>query len=257
MENSVKSVSSIIKIFNSPEEFQKGCTNYIVNIILECINSYGRCTIALSGGSTPKSIYKLLGSVEYLSRIPWENIYLFWGDERCVPPFDPDNNFKMVDETLTSKVPIPSQNIFRIHSEETPLEAANDYENTLRSFFSNNTFPSFDIMLLGLGEEGHTASLFPGSTAMDENQRWVVSTYVEKLKAYRITLTFPVINSAKHIIFLVAGSNKAEILKNIFADDQNNIPAKKVRPNNGKLTWLLDKDAASLLDIEDKLFSCK
>lgn len=119
----------------------------------------------------------------------------------------------------------------------------------MRYFFGDDIFPSFDIILLGLGEEGHTASLFPDSSAIEENQRWVVSTYVEKLKAYRITLTFPVINSAKHIIFLVAGSNKAEILIKIFAENQNNIPAKKVNPKNGKLIWLLDKDAASLLDV--------
>lgn len=120
MENSVKSLSSCIKLFNSPEEFQTGCTDYIVNLILECINAYGMCTIALSGGSTPRNIYKLLGSVEYLSRIPWEKVYLFWGDERCVPPTNPDSNFKMVNESLISKVPIPLQHIFRIHSEETP-----------------------------------------------------------------------------------------------------------------------------------------
>jgi 6-phosphogluconolactonase len=248
MENLIKSLSSDIKIYNSPEDFQRGCTDYIVNIILECINAYGRCTIALSGGSTPRNIYKLLGSVEYLSQIRWEKVYLFWGDERCVPPFDPHNNFKMVDETLISKVPIPSQHIFRIPSEETPIEAASRYEHTLKFFFGNGIYPSFDIILLGLGEEGHIASLFPGSSAIEENQRWVVSTYVEKLKAFRITLTFPVINNAKHIIFLVSGSNKAEILKKIFAENQNKIPAKKVSPQNGKLIWLLDKDAASLLD---------
>lgn len=248
MENSVKSVSSIIKIFNSPEEFQKGCTDYLVKIILECINSYGKCTIALSGGLTPRNIYKLLGSSEYSSRIAWERVYLFWGDERCVHPTDPNSNYKMVDETLISRVPIKSEHIYRIHSEETPIEAARGYENTLKIFFGDDTFPAFDIILLGLGEEGHTASLFPGSSAIEENQRWVVSTYVEKLKAFRITLTFPVINNAKRIIFLVSGSNKAEILKKIFVVNQNNIPAKKVNPKNGKLIWLLDKDAASLLD---------
>jgi 6-phosphogluconolactonase len=247
MEDTVKYGSAVIKVFNSQSEFQTGGADFIKSKILECTASEDKCSIALSGGSTPKNIYKLLAEPGYSSRIPWRKVYLFWGDERFVPPTDHESNFKMANENLISKIPIPPENVFRVKAEKSPEEAAEEYERKLKQFFGNVQLPEFSVILLGLGEEGHTASLFPGSRAIGEAHKWVVNNYVEKLGAERITLTFPVINNAGNIVFLVSGKGKAEIVKKVLTGNGDNLPAEMINPKQGYLTWLLDKDAASEL----------
>ena len=208
----------------------------------------GRFAVALSGGSTPRALYELLGSAGYRDRVDWPRVHLFWGDERCVPPDHPESNFRMVQETLLAKVRMPPENIHRMMGEKEPAEAAAAYEQELREFFAlkPGQMPRFDLILLGLGEDGHTASLFPGTAALDETDRWVAAVYVEKLQSHRLTLTLPVINAAAQVTFLVAGASKAKIVSDILASDSAPLdyPAVKVRPVDGRLAWIIDRDAA-------------
>jgi 6-phosphogluconolactonase len=208
----------------------------------------GRFAVALSGGSTPKAFYALLATAEYRNRLDWSCVHLFWSDERCVPPEHPESNFRMVQESLLSKVEIPRENIHRMAGEKEPQAAAADYENELRMFFNppQDGLPRFDLIYLGLGEDGHTASLFPGTAALSENQRWVTIAYVERLQAHRLTLTLPVINAAAQITFLVSGQSKRAIVKQLLGADVDSsiLPAAKVSPTDGRLTWLITQDAA-------------
>ena len=208
----------------------------------------GRFAVALSGGSTPTALYALLVSAEYRNRLDWSRVHLFWGDERCVPPDHPESNFRMVQESLLSKVEIRRENIHRMAGEKDPQAAAADYENELRRFFSppQDGVPRFDLIYLGLGEDGHTASLFPGTAALSENQNWVTIAYVGRLQAHRLTLTLPVINAAAQITFLVSGKSKRAIVKQLLGADVDSsiLPAAKVSPTDGRLTWLITQDAA-------------
>ncbi|MGE5217029.1 MAG: 6-phosphogluconolactonase [Chloroflexota bacterium] len=211
----------------------------------------GRFAVALSGGSTPKALYSLLASPAYRDRIDWSRSHLFWGDERCVPPDHPESNFRMVREALLAKIQIPGQNIHRMAGEKEPSEAAADYEGELRNFFAlgPGRLPRIDLILLGLGEDGHTASLFPGTTALNEPDRLVAAPYVEKFKAHRLTLTLPVINDAMQVTFLVAGESKSTIVAEILGSRTHSptYPAAKVRPADGRLTWLIAADASARL----------
>jgi 6-phosphogluconolactonase len=208
-------------------------------------------TAVLSGGGTPKSLYELLAAEPEPTDFPWNKVHFFWGDERQVPPTDPQSNFRMADEALLSKRMIPDTNIHRIRAEEPdPAKAAADYERELQTFFKSEPgeMPQFDLVLLGLGTDGHTASLFPDTPALEEKSRWCVSNWVEKLKTWRITLTLPVLNNALHVAFLVSGSDKASVLRSVLrGDDEKPYPAQLVRPTHGSLKWFVDRDAASLL----------
>jgi 6-phosphogluconolactonase len=179
-------------------------------------------------------------------------MFFFWGDERHVPPTDPDNNYRMVEEAMLSKIPVAAGNVFRIKTENPDAAAAaEDYEQTLRKFFAlePGQFPRFDLILLGMGPDGHTASLFPGTTALQEKSRLVVANWVEKMKTHRITLTLPVLNAARCVTFLVSGTDKAPALKAVLEADvpAEQYPAKLVKPSDGKLIWLIDRAAASQL----------
>ena len=211
----------------------------------------GRFTVALSGGSTPKALYSLLASPAYIVRIDWSRTHLFWGDERCVPPDHPESNFRMVREALLTKINLPTQTIHRMIGEIEADHAAMAYEAALQRFFglTEGELPRFDLIFLGLGEDGHTASLFPGSAALDEGKHLVATTYVEKLKAHRLTLTLPVINAAAQVTFLVAGQSKSAVVKEILGSDSHlcSYPATKVNPTDGWLTWLITADAAASL----------
>lgn len=212
------------------------------------IQQRGRFTVALSGGNTPRQLYVHLANPEISSQIDWENVHLFWGDERCVPPDHPDSNFRMARESL--HVPIPEQNIHRILGELPPEEAAMRYEQELRVFFGD--IPRFDLVLLGLGEDGHTASLFPASPALYEQARWAVAVSHKVPPpplVPRVTLTLPVINHAREVIFLVAGREKAGRVAQVIGEmpAPEELPASAVQPLNGNLTWLLDQSAAALL----------
>jgi len=210
------------------------------------IASKGRFTVALAGGSTPKGLYSLLAAK---AALPWDKMYFFFGDERHVPPDHPDSNFRMASESLLSKAPIPEKNVHRIHAELDAEAAAAEYEQQLVNFFhlSNLEMPRFDLIFLGIGPDGHTASLFPGSNALTESSRRVMANWVEKFKTFRITFTFPVLNHAAEVVFLVSGADKAQILSEVLRPGIQNYPAQGVQPENGRLLWLVDQDAGSLL----------
>jgi len=206
-------------------------------------------SVALSGGNTPRSLYSLLAQ-EYKTALPWNKIHISFGDERYVPPDHPDSNYRMANEALFSHVPIPAGNIHRVRTELDPESAAKEYESELRTQFGlkNNDLPRFDLVLLGLGDDGHTASLFPGSAALQETSRLVVANWVEKFQTFRITLTFPVLNHAAEVLFLVSGKGKAQILKEVLGPTgATEFPSQRVRPENGRLLWLADQEAARLL----------
>jgi 6-phosphogluconolactonase len=219
-----------------------------VSLAAAAIQSRGCFTVALSGGSTPKTLYSLLATPEFRERIVWNRAHLFWGDERCVPPDHPESNYRMVHEALLSKIEIPPENVHRMAGEKDSDSAAADYEQELSDFFrTTDPASGFDLVLLGLGEDGHTASLFPGSTALKETTRWVATAYVERLHTHRLTLTLPVINAAAQVSFLIAGESKSAIVKALLGKDSNpaRYPAGLVRPVSGELTWFVTQDAAT------------
>jgi 6-phosphogluconolactonase len=207
--------------------------------------------VALSGGSTPKGLYTLLAAPEYREQIPWSRVHLFWGDERCVPPDHPESNYRMVQESLLTRINIPQGNVHRMAGEKDPEIAAAHYEQELSNFFqlSEGVLPCFDLILLGMGEDGHTASLFPGSEAVRDMKHVVATVYVEKPGHHRLTLTLPVLNSGGQIVFLVSGRSKAPILREILGANSvsSTLPAAQVQPVNGQLTWLVTQDAAAEL----------
>jgi len=238
---------------DATELSQRGAEQFI-QLAHRSVEMSGRFAVALSGGSTPKNLYSLLASPGYKERVPWKNVHLFWGDERCVPPDHPESNFRLVQEALLSKLDIPPENVHRMAGEKKPEVAAAEYEEILRRFFrlSNVEFPRFDLVLLGIGEDGHTASLFPGSDVLDETKRLVVACYVENLGAYRLTLTLPVLNNGAAIVFLVTGENKSAAVKQALEPEVGEpmVPASRIRPADGKLIWLLSQDAAADLQLQ-------
>ncbi|HZQ70441.1 MAG TPA: 6-phosphogluconolactonase [Terriglobales bacterium] len=230
-----------VRIFDTPQQlFDSAASEFI---------SLRPRTVALSGGSTPKALYSLLAA-RYAEKIPWSQLYFFFGDERHVPPNDQDSNYRMASEALLSKAPIPPQNIFRVPAENPDAEAAAlAYEKSIRDFFGVKLeeFPRFDLILLGMGPDGHTASLFPGSKAIEEHHRIFVANWVEKFKTHRLTFTFPVLNHAANVVFMATGENKAPVMKDILENLKSTLPAAQVQPSNGRLLWLLDRAAASQL----------
>lgn len=215
----------------------------------EAVKASGRFCVALSGGNTPRAVYSLLA--EENRGLAWDKVFIFFGDERQVPPDHPDSNYRMANETLLSHVPVPTGNIFRVRGELVPDVAADDYDRRVREFFKlqAGAWPRFDLILLGMGEDGHTASLFPGSAALQERSSITVANWVEKFQSNRITFTFPVLNHAAEDLFLVSGESKSQVLREIFSRSpgQAVYPAEMVRPQNGRLLWIADKAAAHLL----------
>jgi 6-phosphogluconolactonase len=211
------------------------------------IDQHGRFAVALSGGNTPRSIYSLIAS-EYKSAVAWDKVSVFFGDERHVPPDSPESNYRMANESLLSHVPIPRQNIFRVQAELEAQNAAANYDAELQDFFKlkPGEWPCFDLILLGMGDDGHTASLFPGTAALKETSRLVVANRVEQLKTERITFTLPVLNHAAEVMVLVAGANKADVLGRICHSD-GAYPVQMVRPERGRLLWIVEQQAARLI----------
>jgi 6-phosphogluconolactonase len=243
------STSVEIRKLTTPQELFAAAAEEVVRAAEEAVAARGRFTIALSGGSTPKSLFNLLAT-NARTTLPWDRMFFFWGDERHVPPTDAESNYRMADEAMLSKIPVAAGNVFRIATENPDAAAAADaYEQTLRKFFQlgPGEFPRFDLILLGMGPDGHTASLFPGTAALQEKSRLVVANWVEKLKASRITLTLPVLNAARCVAFLVSGTDKADALKAVLEGDApgEQYPSKLVKPTDGKLIWLVDRAAAS------------
>ena len=229
---------------------RKAATEFI-RTSKEAVVQAGRFTVVLSGGSTPKGLYALLATPEFRDQIPWSQVYFFWGDERCVPPDDSASNYRMVYETLLSNVSVPKENVHRMKGEKKPQDAAHEYDEILRRFFqlSGDELPRFDLIFLGLGEDGHTASLFPGSEVRAETKLLAAPVYVEKLKMYRLTLTLPVLNHGASIFFLVAGEAKAPALRDVLREERTRepLPAQLVKPTNGRVVWWVDQAAARFL----------
>lgn len=218
----------------------------------QAVNSRGRASVALSGGSTPGRLFALLAEEPYRDQIPWEHMHLFWVDERCVPPKDAGSNYRMAYEFLISKVPVPSDQVHRMLGELAPEVAARAYERELQDFFCG-PHPRLDLVLLGLGEDGHTASLFPDSPLLAEKDRLVapaMASYQDR-PAERITLTLPAINTARQVLFLVEGRAKAGIVQSVLKGPSGRFPAQGVQPTAGSLTWLLDAAAATQLQDPD------
>ena len=231
----------MIEIFADPEQLARAAAEVFV------ARSGG--SVALSGGSTPKRMFELLAQ-SFRDQVDWSRIQFFWSDERHVPPDDPESNYRMAHEALLSHVPVPAHNIHRIRGEKpSAAEAASEYEQTLIEV-TGSDLPRLDLVFLGLGMDGHTASIFPGSEVLHETTRLVAATWAEKLNTYRITMTLPLLNNAALVVFLVSGAEKAEIVREVLEGEEK-YPAQAVKPNRGELIWMLDKDAAANLTRRD------
>jgi 6-phosphogluconolactonase len=239
--------STEVRVFADIEEMSRAAAEQVVSLSRGA-KAFGRFALALSGGSTPVRLYSLLGAPPYRDVIDWSSLHLFWADERCVPPDHPSSNFKLVRDALLSKVALPEGNIHRIIGEAGPERAAREYDEELRAFFGPAPFPVFDLILLGAGEDGHTASLFPGSPALLERTRLAAPVHFDAPKLSRVTLTLPVLTNAAQVIFLVAGREKAAIVHEILEDGNPKLcPAGLVQPARGRVTWMLGRDATRFM----------
>lgn len=238
----------MIRIFEDTEQLNRFAAEKFVEIAKEAIEKRGQFTVALAGGSTPKSFYQLLASKEFLDKIYWKLIFFFFGDERNVAPNSDESNFKMANENLLEPLNIDKDKIYRWHVErEIPKKIIDDYADGIEYFFRG--FPHFDLILLGMGDDGHTASLFPFTEALSETEKIAAANYVGKLNTIRFTLTFPVINNARNVVFLVKGADKAETLQAVLQGEfqPEKYPSQNVKPTGGNLFWLVDREAARLL----------
>ncbi len=237
-----------ITVVDNPTALAEAAAAQFVQTATQALAHRDRWAVALSGGSTPQAAYQRLAAPDFAGQIDWARVHFFWGDERCVPPDHPESDYGMARAALLDHIPIPAANVHRMRGELDPAEAAAHYQTELKGFFGL-AYPRFDLVWLGLGEDGHTASLFPGTAALSETQRYVVANWVEKLNAWRLTLTPPVINHASRRTFLVSGSRKAQILKEVLQGpyEPEVRPAQLVLPEAGALVWLVDRDAASQL----------
>jgi 6-phosphogluconolactonase len=236
----------MIEIFPTPETLADAVARHIVVRADGAIATAGRFTLALAGGSTPRDAYARLATDDFARWVEWERVHVLWGDERCVPPDDPRSNYRMAKEALLDRVPIPAQQIHRIRGEDAPEKAAAEYERELRALLDGE---ALDLALLGLGEDGHTASLFPGQPAVHETDRWVVAVPAPPGNLWRVTLTPAVLDLAKHVTFVVSGASKslrlAQVVQGPFTPDL--LPAQAIRPRQGVLTWMVDQAAGSQL----------
>lgn len=237
-----------VKVFSSDAELIKAAADTIVLIAREAVAKRGRFVISLSGGHTPEHLYITLSKPPYVDQMPWSHVYIFWGDERYVPADDEQNNANMARRTLLNHITIPAENIFPVQTQFSPADAAKNYEECIRRLFGNET-PVFDLMLLGIGDNSHTASLFPNTEVLHEHSRLVKEVFVEEVEMYRITMTVPLINNSRNILFLVEGESKAEAVNTILNGTYkpDTYPAQLIRPVDGKLFWYLDSNAARLL----------
>ena len=238
-----------VSVFDSPAEVAHAAAERFVSLAEKRIAASRRFSVALSGGSTPRQVYELLASNKYRDQIEWSRTHIFFGDERCVSANDPASNYRMAYETMISRLPIPAENVHPIIGEGEATANARAYEQELKAAFPNHDWPRFDLIFLGLGDDGHTASLFPGTPALKERSAWVVANWVEKLRSFRITLTVPAINHAANIFFLVTGTEKAKALAAVLHGQKQEemYPAQLVQAENGSLIWLVDKAAAIYL----------
>lgn len=228
-------------VFEEAEELLCAAADELEQRANEAVAERAVFHVALAGGSTPKRLYRMLSP-----ELPWPRMHAWFGDERCVAPDHADSNYRMVKESLLSRVPIPPENVHRMRGEAEPARAAEEHERELRRCFdlSPGERPRFDLVLLGMGTDGHTASLFPGTKALDEGERLCVANRVEALRAWRLTLTLPVLNAAARVLFLVSGADKAPALERVLAGPNPTLPASLVLPEDGELAWLVDRAAS-------------
>lgn len=242
-----------IEIFKEIDELINALAELIIKISKKSIAENGQFTFVLSGGSSPRKLYELLASKNFKDKIDWQKTYFFFGDERFVPAENSQRNSLMVKEILFQPLKIPTSNIFIVDTTKSPEESAKLYANSLEKHFNGKKI-NFDFVLLGLGDNSHTASLFPFTTVLKETEATIKSVFVEEVDAFRITMTAPLINQAKNIAFFVFGENKGEAIHHVLAEKNATVdkyPAKLIEPKNGKLFWFLDKSAATKLKGED------
>ena len=238
----------MIEMFEDLEELSRAAAQLFSEVARQSVASRGRFSVLVSGGETPRRTYELLSKEPHLSGLPWDRMHIFFGDERCVPAGDPRSNALMLQHALLDRVPLAKQQVHPIRCESDPQAAATEYENELREYFAG-VQPEFDLVLLGLGDDGHTASLFPGSPALNELEHWTAVARKQGEEIMRVTLTPPLLNQAGLVLFLVAGPDKARILKELLEGPFNPhlLPAQLIRPLSGKLRWFADRSAAALL----------
>jgi len=246
----------MIRVFDDLESISQAAAELFTDVAQQAISVHERFSVALSGGHTPHRLYEILATHPFQNQIQWQSVHFFWGDERCVPPTDPRSNFRMAHETLLTNVPIPIANIHPVCNDLSPADSAVHYEAQLRIFFGKQP-PAFDLILLGLGDNAHTASLFPHTSVLNETERWVAEVYIPESEMARVTLTAPIINQASQVVFLVCGADKAPALRNVLEGtyQPHELPAQLIRPNGAHPTWLVDKAAAHKLtvDIEEQV----
>jgi 6-phosphogluconolactonase len=242
------------QIYPDADALAKGAAGDLLRLAQQSVAERGIFTLALAGGSTPRKLYSQLASDPAFRNFPWDKTHLFFGDERHVPPTHLDSNYLMVSSTLLASGLVPQVNVHRIRAEQPDANvAAVDYDVDLHTFFTQtmrlNGFPRFDVILLGMGPDGHTASLFPGSKGLEEKERWVIANWVEKFKSARITFTFPVLNAARTVLLLVAGADKTDMLHAVLVANRGRpvYPVQEVQPLDGAKVWLLDRAAAERL----------
>jgi 6-phosphogluconolactonase len=240
-----------IQSFPDETRLAQAAARSIIKFGLEKIGAQGRFTFVLSGGGTPAAAYQLLPEMANAQGLEWDKVFLLFGDERCVPPDHPDSNYGMVQRSFIDQIDIPERNVFPMLCTVSPEAAALAYEEKLRLLLTDHWDGRLDLILLGLGSDAHTASLFPGSNALEESSRLVLPTYVEKLDSWRLTLTPEAINSAERVYFLVQGDHKAEAVSQIFMNphDPQRWPAQVVQPESGQVIWFMDQAAGSRLNI--------
>ncbi len=239
-----------IQVYPDPGALSTAAAQLFVSRAEEAIQAHGQFAVALAGGNTPRGTYELLSRPPFDEQVPWEKVHVLFGDERCVPSNDPRSNQWMARGALLERVPLPPGQVYPIPCDTFPDEAARQYEAILRDFFNGNT-PRFDLMFLGMGADGHTASLFPGTSVLDEQSRWAMEVCPASQELCRVTLTAPIINRAAVVAFLVSGEDKAATLHEVLEGprDPHRLPAQLIHPIDGQLLWLVDKEAASLLRV--------
>lgn len=242
-----------VRIAKKPFESARTAADMFVAAAKECVQEKGKFFAALSGGSTPRAMHRLLAEEPYCLAVPWKDIHLFWVDDRCVPHTNPASNYGAAQEDFLDRIPVPPDQIHPMPTHILPEEGAIQYEAELKRFLplDQDGLPLFDLIVLGIGQDGHTASLFPGQAALDEREKWVVAVKGGDPDVHRLTLTFPVLNQARQIVFLASGKEKASILKAVLEDRTTRLPAQRIQPVSGNLIWLLDEAAASLLSPEE------
>jgi 6-phosphogluconolactonase len=245
----------VIQVYPDLESLSRAAAALLVRQANLAVAARGRFSVALAGGNTPRRTYELLAAPPLVDQAPWGRVHIFWGDERCVPPDDSRSNARLAKEAWLDRVPIPGDQIHPLNCAPDPAAAAREYEAQLREFFAGQP-PCLDLVFLGLGDDGHTASLFPGTTVLEEKTRWAAAVHLADQDLHRVTLTAPLINQAAVVAFLVAGPSKARVFREVLHGPRNpaRLPAQLIQPQDGELLWLADLEAAAALDLDGSSF---